>query len=211
MYTLEEIATTLRQARAARGLSQRALSAKTGLTQTHISKIENAAVDLRLSNLLELARALELEVMLVPRKAVPATQGLVRALEGSTRTPEDFSQFIRGLARAAKALQAVAPDAQETQRLAELAKAFQGLHLTDARVQAIRNYDQALRDATPELQRLSQSLLNSLARNDDLQKARLLTDQLDQVRNAIVRAGPTESPASAKPAYRLDEDGIDHG
>src|SRR5438477_6544762 len=81
MHKLEDIAATLRATREAKGLSQRALSAKAGLTQKHISRIENAEVDLRLSNLVELARALELELMLVPRQAVPAVQGLIRTIE----------------------------------------------------------------------------------------------------------------------------------
>ena len=86
-YTTEDIALTLKNARERKGLSQRALSAKIGLTQAHISKIENAAVDIQLSNLLELARALDLEVMLVPRKAVPAVQGLIRSIETTTQAP----------------------------------------------------------------------------------------------------------------------------
>ena len=73
-YTAEQIAHTLRSTRQARKLSQRALSAKTGVPQSHISKIENGAVDLRVSSLVELARVLDLELMLVPRKTVPAVQ-----------------------------------------------------------------------------------------------------------------------------------------
>jgi len=37
-YATEDIARTLKGAREAKGLSQRALSAKAGLTQTHIPK-----------------------------------------------------------------------------------------------------------------------------------------------------------------------------
>lgn len=77
-YTLEETVGLLKDARRKKGLSQRALSATTGLTQAHISKIENGTVDIRLSNLIELARALDLEVMLVPRNAVPVVRGLGR-------------------------------------------------------------------------------------------------------------------------------------
>ncbi|MGD9538663.1 MAG: helix-turn-helix domain-containing protein [Alphaproteobacteria bacterium] len=75
-YALEGIARALKAARMAKGLSQRALGAKTGLTQAHLSKIENAAVDLRLSNLIELARALDLDVALVPRQAAQALRSL---------------------------------------------------------------------------------------------------------------------------------------
>lgn len=77
-YSLEEIAGTLKTARHNKQLSQRELSDKVGLPQSHISKIENATVDLKLSSLSELARALELELVLVPKKALPAVQSLIR-------------------------------------------------------------------------------------------------------------------------------------
>ena len=77
--SLTETADALKAARLARGLSQRELSARTGLTQAHISRIENAAVDVRLSNLIELARVLDLEMMLVPRPLAPAVRDIIRS------------------------------------------------------------------------------------------------------------------------------------
>ncbi|MFX8320164.1 helix-turn-helix transcriptional regulator, partial [Acinetobacter baumannii] len=53
-----EIIEVLRAARQAKQLSQRELSAKAGVPQSHISKIENGGSDIRLSSLIELARAL---------------------------------------------------------------------------------------------------------------------------------------------------------
>lgn len=92
-YSTEHIAATLRAAREARGLSQRELSARSGLPQGHISKIENGAVDLRLSSLVDLARVLELELTLVPRKALPAVQAIVRSTAGGPGDRE--SETIR--------------------------------------------------------------------------------------------------------------------
>ena len=80
IYTLEHLVNTLRAAREAGGLSQREISVKTDLPQSHISKIENGAVDLRTSSLVELARVLDLEVVLVPRRGVPAVRAIVRNL-----------------------------------------------------------------------------------------------------------------------------------
>lgn len=77
-YALSGIASTLKAARRARKLSQRALSEKVGLPQSHISRIENGAVDLKLSSLIELARTLELEIILVPRRHVPGVEALIR-------------------------------------------------------------------------------------------------------------------------------------
>lgn len=78
-YTIEHIARALREAREAKGLSQRELGRKAGVPQGHISRIENGAVDLRLSSLVALARTLDLELALVPRKAVPAIKSLARS------------------------------------------------------------------------------------------------------------------------------------
>lgn len=77
-YATEHIALTLRRTREALGLTQRALSAKAGVPQSHISKIENGAVDLRVSSLVELSRVLDLELMLVPRKSVSPVNAIVR-------------------------------------------------------------------------------------------------------------------------------------
>ena len=85
-YVLEDIARTLKEARKRKGLSQRALSALSGVQQYQVSKIENGATDLRLSSLIELARALDLDLRLIPRRAVPAVDGIVRGiLHGSSR------------------------------------------------------------------------------------------------------------------------------
>ncbi len=78
-YAAEHIARELRKAREEKGLSQRELARKAGVPQGHISKIENCAVDLRVSSLVALARALDLELALVPRKSLPAVKSLVRS------------------------------------------------------------------------------------------------------------------------------------
>ncbi len=83
--TTAQIALALKTARQTKGMSQRALSEKAGVPQGHISNIESGAVDLRLSSLVELARVLDLELTLVPRKSVPAINSIVRRTENSSR------------------------------------------------------------------------------------------------------------------------------
>jgi HTH-type transcriptional regulator/antitoxin HipB len=68
----------LRAARERKGLSQRTLAEKVGLPQGHLSRIERGEVDVQISNLMELARALEFELVLVPRQALPAIEALTR-------------------------------------------------------------------------------------------------------------------------------------
>ena len=75
------IAHHLQAARRDRGISQRALSELAGVPQSQISRIEAGTVDLRLSSLVALAHALDLELTLVPRKALPAVHAIARMQE----------------------------------------------------------------------------------------------------------------------------------
>ena len=70
--TVIDIGHALRAVRKAEGLSQRTLSERSGLTQAQISRFENGKADPRLSSLVELARGVGTELMLVPAGAVPA-------------------------------------------------------------------------------------------------------------------------------------------
>ena len=75
-YSIEEIAASIKAARAKKGISQRTLSLKVGIPQSHISKIEQGLVDLQTSSLIQIARVLDLELMLVSRSLVSAVQAL---------------------------------------------------------------------------------------------------------------------------------------
>jgi transcriptional regulator with XRE-family HTH domain len=57
----------LRSVRERRGLTQRELGRLAAVPQSHISKIESGAVDLRLSSLLAIAEVLGLDLVLVDR------------------------------------------------------------------------------------------------------------------------------------------------
>lgn len=76
-YTSEEIGLKLKQARLEKKWSQTKLSKSVGIAQSHISKIESGAIDLQTSSLVQLARALDLELMLVPRIMTPAVRALI--------------------------------------------------------------------------------------------------------------------------------------
>jgi len=76
-YSTQYIAQQLKEARENRRISQRELSTRSGVPQSHISKIEGGNVDLRLSSLVAIARALELEFVLVPRKYLSAVNSIV--------------------------------------------------------------------------------------------------------------------------------------
>lgn len=72
------LAAALRAARQRKRLSQRAVGERVGMPQSQVSRIENAAGDVRISTLLELARALDLDLILVPRRLVPLVERLVQ-------------------------------------------------------------------------------------------------------------------------------------
>jgi transcriptional regulator with XRE-family HTH domain len=100
-----QIAEMLIAARRRAGLSQRALGAKVGVAQSHISKIERAAIDPQVSTLMELARTLGLELMLVPAPLVPAVQALGReAAPDPRRMPSTIDHDLNRLARQAQDL-----------------------------------------------------------------------------------------------------------
>ncbi|MAF27742.1 MAG: transcriptional regulator [Croceicoccus sp.] len=83
----EQIAASLKTARLAKGLTQKELGRRVGMPQSHISKIESGGVDLQLSSLTELSRALDLEVKLVPRAAVVALESVLRTVGSPTSSP----------------------------------------------------------------------------------------------------------------------------
>lgn len=74
----------LREARLKRNLSQEELATKLGLRQRQISDLERAAMDPRLSTVENVARALDLELMLVPRHLITAVESLHRASSSSS-------------------------------------------------------------------------------------------------------------------------------
>ena len=103
--TPQPIIGTLIAARLRAGLSQSALGAKVGLAQSHVSKIERGAVDVQTSSLVELARALGLELMLVPAQLVPAVQALEReAAPDPRRAPSRIDHDLDRVARHARLL-----------------------------------------------------------------------------------------------------------
>lgn len=82
-YQAEAFAQSLREARRGKGWSQRELSRKAGIPQAHISRIESGAVDVKVSTLVELARLLDLELLLAPRSSIAAVVALIREAEAN--------------------------------------------------------------------------------------------------------------------------------
>jgi transcriptional regulator with XRE-family HTH domain len=194
---IKDIAASLREARADKSLTQQELGQRVGLPQSHISKIEKGDVDLKLSSLAELARALDLEVKLVPRKALPAVEGAVRAQ--------------RAAGEASRALATLNDQAQLAQRIKAR---FPDLAQADAYQRAIRNipslnFDaatlKALEEALKPAQRLKKLLDAQGGAALLAKRLEAATQSLRTFRNIQVDTPLVETQRQL-PAYRLEDD-----
>lgn len=83
IHSIAQLTTALKNARIKKGLSQRELGKKTGIPQSHLSKIEGGTIDLQASSLVEIARVLDLEPMLIPKKLIPIVESLINPLKNT--------------------------------------------------------------------------------------------------------------------------------
>ena len=79
MSTILSISDGLRAARRLAGLKQDDLASRAGLSRMTVQRIEAESIDPRLSTVLVVARALGLELMLVPKDLRPLLEDFVRS------------------------------------------------------------------------------------------------------------------------------------
>jgi transcriptional regulator with XRE-family HTH domain len=195
IYAGEHIFAALKEARQRKGLSQRDLSSRAGVPQSHISKIETGSVDLQLSSLIDLARALDLEVMTVPRKLVPAVESILRTGESEVfRQVEETRQALKHLKRIRKnaaRLERVPDSAKELLDVQRTAAELEGFRIGPTHLQAIRDISETLRDITP-----------GPGAKERLHRA---ANKLKILRNNLAH-NVAEPPTTVRPAYTLDEE-----
>lgn len=86
LYTITyKLIATLKAARLQKELTQQSLAQKMEVPQSYISKIEGGRVNLQLSNFIEIARHLDLEVMLIPRSALSAVKSMISEKESEPK------------------------------------------------------------------------------------------------------------------------------
>jgi transcriptional regulator with XRE-family HTH domain len=78
---LQEIGSRLQKARRAGGLTQEQVADLAGITRPRYRDIETGTAAARATTLINIARALGLEMMLVPQAMVPAVNALLRPQE----------------------------------------------------------------------------------------------------------------------------------
>lgn len=187
-YVGEEVINTLQEARTAAGLSQRALSEKAGLSQSHISQIESGTLEPGLSKLIQMARALDLEFVLVPRRMVPAIKNLAAASRPERQSP---TFALKEIDRAGRILTKKRKELGESaflDRMLSDLQFFRRAPLTSTDIGMIR------RDAD-RLKALS-------AHEADANQLRNIVREWTVRRNQLAH-GPSERP---RPAYAVDED-----
>ena len=199
-YATQEVAKALKAARKNKGLSQRSLAEKSGVLQTQISRIENGATDLRLSTLVALARALDLELTLIPRKAVAAVQSVVRA----SMPAAAFDRALTNLQskeydRLGRVLSNL-PDATKlTTEYAQLQRYFRDIQKFQA--------DKAQLE---QVRKTARALKASADPDKALEELRHAAAEFQNMRNAMARASANVPGIDAvKPAYTLDEEDSD--
>ena len=84
---MEDLINELRLARKKRKITQSELARSVNLPQSHISDIEQGKIDLRISTLMEIARILDHEVMLVPRQFYTLVKAIIEEQKNLERTP----------------------------------------------------------------------------------------------------------------------------
>lgn len=198
-YETEDVARALKSARIAKGLSQRELSQKADLPQSQISRIENGAVDLRLSTLIALARVLDVEPTLVPHKVVPAVKSIIRSSERSALTGAQSRRVQKELTRL-----------QDTiTRISELQPQLKELQHLERQFRELQHHQGLISDTKP-IARARKTVLEFERNMQNLDALREAIAQLQKLRNVTVHDPAVQSDGGKlRPAYSLEED--DHG
>lgn len=193
MDTIDEISRTLKAAREAKGLSQRALAKMAGVPQSHISKIENTGVDLRISSLAEIARALDLELTLVPRKTVPAVKSIVRSAR-----PLAVEQIGASLAKELSKLESLADKIAQQSSLKEVAQLQSRIHdLT--RVEMPESYLSAV-------ERMNRQLKEVYKEPENLKRLLESLDSVQKLRNELAHSPSEQLRQVTRSVYSLEDD-----
>lgn len=193
-YQSESLIAQAREVREALGISQRALSERAGLTQSHISQIESGKMEPGLSSFVDVTRALDLELMLVPKKLVPAVLGLVKAqatpdMHIHAGQPND-KRFARA-ERLVKKLKQLYGSSADLDRIEDTLRFLRRVNLSDQEMQLVRELIARLERYQASAQ--AAPIVRDIAQN------------LQRLRNSIAHGAPSEP----RPAYALDDGDAD--
>jgi len=199
IHDYQMVARALKEARERNGLSQRAPAQKSGVLQARISRIKSGSADFRLSTLLGLARALDLELALVPRKALAAVQSVVGAVAPVGRG-QSSGEALKALQRVQQAISGFAGIDRVTAEYAQFQRSLRDLQKLPL--------DQTSLGALGQLRKTLQESKDA----DPKEILRRGLAEIQALRNDVVRATAAQPHRDkVKPAYSLDEDEDEHG
>lgn len=199
-HSIQYIADQLKAGRELKGLSQRELGELSGVTQSQISRIERGTLDPQLTTLVELARALDLELMLVPRSAMSAVSAIVRSSTGAGRDASQTRKVAKWLKRLNETLSQVSNVSEmeegQSETLSQIARQVRDLsrfNLSLLDPGELRKASDALRTYKEQSQGYEAFLSQAMA-------------ALQHVRDSALRAS-SELPRQEKPraAYAVSE------
>lgn len=198
-----EVLKDLAEVRRAHAISQGELASRSGLDQAQLSRIEAGRVDLRLSSLTQLARALGQEIVLVPQGSLSAVRAVIR----SNRPQASASP----LARQARQLLMIIES-----RLERLFHSFPSLEAQETQLQ-LRKSLLDLRHLAPaqlstqalSLQRLQRSIATQMRRGEPpkAQNWQRLAIKVREIYQAAAAVPAQSEPQSQmRPAWALEDD-----
>ena len=203
-YSAQDIIDTLKTAREVKGLSQRALSARTGVPQSHISKIESGGADIRLSSLIELARALDLDLRLVPRKALTAVDNVVRSTVPQTAATPAIKELNRTL-DTLRNLRNAYPDFEALTKLQSSLQTIKNLDNVGNQLDALHEITRPVRELQKQSESWRKATEETKLSAEQLGVLQELAIAFQSLRNRLVHNVP-DAPSLPRPAYSLDEE-----
>jgi transcriptional regulator with XRE-family HTH domain len=193
-YKSEDLIQAVKDRRTAAGVSQRALSDRSGLTQAHISQIETASLEPGLSSFIDMARGLDLEVVLVPKKLLPAVQGILRQTSAEQSSPQAGEAALREISRGERLVvkqKQLYGSSADLDRIADYLRFFRHVPLRKQDLETVSKAIKTLKryQASPQ----SKDTVAAIAAD------------LQQLRNRVAHS-PSETPRSA---YAVDDEDDD--
>jgi len=189
-YTLQSIGQSLAEARRESRWNQRDLADQAGTTQARISKIENGETDPKVSTLIEIARTLGLEIVLVPLKHLPAVKAIIR--HDPLGADDRSSRLILDrLANQLVQLRHHYPDNDDLKRLDRITRELKNFRLTGT-------MEKPFREILGAVQRVNDTpaLVGTLSAP---------AVKLQRLRNELAHSNIDDGPTQ-RPAYRLDDE-----
>lgn len=202
-YAATELLEQLRAARLAQGLSQRQLGERIGLPQSNIARLESGGTDPSLSKIIELARALDLDLQLIPRKALPAVKGAMRANKFAIDPHDATSRAIQRIRNMSETL------ARFEQSQFEIPESLRKTLSDLERLRFDQTQFRTLQDAIKPLQRaLDRFQEKSSLPTEWARGTRESGIRLRDLRNRIAQGDPLDQ-SHLKPAFSLEDDDDD--